>query len=103
MLNHLLGAPKANTQGHSHALILPLRLHHPLSFGSPETVNVLERITDSNEPTSDKSFEHRMVDWRKVLVFVNKDQGKPWICSSEQCGHINLIVIIDVPIVSRLY
>ena len=36
----------------------------------------------------------------EVLGFIDEDKGKSRKCTSEQCGHIYLIVIINPPFVS---
>ncbi len=36
-----------------------------------------------------------MINWGLVLVFVNHNSGKLWVCTSEQCGHVNLIIKVD--------
>ena len=66
-----------------------------LKVGIPEAVDVLERVTHTNNTAFDETVEQRMVNGALVLIFVNHDAGKAWKCSSEQCGHINLIVIVD--------
>src|SRR6266704_3653102 len=41
-----------------------------------------------------------MINGVKVLDFVPENMGKSWKCTSEQRGHINLIVVINPPFIS---
>jgi len=72
---------------------------HSFGFGSSEPIYILEWVSNSNKTVLDESFEHGVVNRAKVLVFVNKNQWESWECTSEQCGHVYLIVVINKTIV----
>src|ERR1700676_2060232 len=40
-------------------------------------------------------MEHLKIDGGEVLCFVDEDSRKLRVCTTEQCGHIYLIVIVD--------
>jgi hypothetical protein len=42
-------------------------------------------------------MEHFMINGGEVLRFIDEDKGKSRVCSSEQCGHVYLIVIVNRP------
>jgi hypothetical protein len=42
-----------------------------------------------------------MIDRGEVLGLVDKDEWKLWVCSSEQCGHVYLVVIVKETRVGR--
>src|SRR6266568_5865737 len=73
-------------------------LHTSLD-STPESINTLPCVAHCTNPLSCEFIEHCMVRWREVLGFVDQDTGKSWKCTSEQCGHIYLIVIINEPFI----
>src|SRR5215475_6796178 len=97
------GASKANREPRRrHGKLIPSSIHTVL-HRAPEGVNGLVRIPDRYEPTTTELSEHFIVRGVEVLLLVDQDNRKLWECSSEQCGHVYLIVKVDKPIVGGPY
>src|SRR6266481_3542933 len=84
------------------ATVLLRRFFNPSGFGSSESIDVLPRVANSNEPSAHQLLKKGVIDWRQVLVFVNENKWKLRVCSTEQCGHVNLIVVVHEPFVGLL-
>src|SRR5229473_3611355 len=65
---------------------------HALLDSTTKGIDRLPWVTNTNVPTFAELSEHFMITRVEVLVFVNEDNGISWKCTSEQCGHIYLIV-----------
>src|SRR5258707_9352617 len=77
-------------------------LLHSASFRTTEAIDVLMWVSNSDKTASRKALQQAMVNGGEVLVFIDKDSWELRICSSEQCWHVHLIVIVNESIVSRL-
>src|SRR6266487_3072693 len=77
-------------------------LLHSASFCTTEAIDVLIWVSNSNKTAFRKALQQEMVNGGEVLVFIEKDSWELRICSSEQCGHVHLIVIVNESIVRGL-
>src|SRR6516165_3534511 len=77
---------------------------HPFLNRSTKSIDTLPRVTNCNKTSAlgDEPFKHRMINGRKILRLVDEDKWILWEISSEQCGHIQLIVKVNAPGVRRL-
>src|SRR5258705_2022485 len=102
VFDDLARAAEGDRERKARAIVLRGCLLHASCLRPPEAVYILIRVSNANKTTFDESFEQRVVNWREVLVFVNEDEWKFRECSSEQCGHVYLIVVIDETVVGLL-
>src|SRR5215472_11539556 len=72
---------------------------HPIRIGSTKSIDSLPSVTNCNNTRSVESFEHCMITGVEILPFVDHDKGKLREWSSEQRGHVNLVVKVNRPVV----
>src|SRR5260221_9014602 len=92
-----LWAAEANAKRKLDHRVLCDRCRHTSRYCSTKPINVLIWVSDSNDTVFDESCKQCMIGRGLVLIFIDHDSWKLWECSSEQCGHVNLIIEIDEP------
>src|SRR6185437_4272485 len=94
-----LWAAEANGEVERGHFVGSLEVRHASGKRPSKSIDILPRITHSNNSMLTKSVEHGVVNWREVLRLIDEDEGKLRVCSAEQCGHVYLIIVVDGAVV----
>src|SRR5215472_9364284 len=97
--NDLRWAAKRNRQIRLDHVITGFGLTHPFLNRSTKSIDTLPRVTNCNRTSAfiDVPREHFMVNGREILPLVPDDIVILRECSPKQCGHVYLIVKVNVP------